>query len=76
MTLPLRAALYVRVSTARQVKHDVSIPTTSDRAKPIAPHAATSSSKPIVEPGASATNDRQFQRMIDAARPSPRPLST
>lgn len=26
MTVPLRAALYLRVSTARQVEHDVSIP--------------------------------------------------
>ena len=25
MTLPLRAALYLRVSTARQAEHDVSI---------------------------------------------------
>ena len=26
MTTPLRAALYLRVSTARQAEHDVSIP--------------------------------------------------
>jgi site-specific DNA recombinase len=26
MTVPLRAALYLRVSTARQAKHNVSIP--------------------------------------------------
>jgi DNA invertase Pin-like site-specific DNA recombinase len=26
MTVPLRAALYLRVSTARQAEHDVSIP--------------------------------------------------
>jgi site-specific DNA recombinase len=26
MTMPLRAALYLRVSTARQAEHDVSIP--------------------------------------------------
>jgi DNA invertase Pin-like site-specific DNA recombinase len=26
MTAPLRAALYLRVSTARQAEHDVSIP--------------------------------------------------
>ena len=26
MTVPLRAAIYLRVSTARQAEHDVSIP--------------------------------------------------
>ena len=26
MTVPLRAALYLRVSTARQAEHDISIP--------------------------------------------------
>ncbi|MCW5860015.1 MAG: recombinase family protein, partial [Caldilineales bacterium] len=26
MTAPLRAALYLRVSTARQAEHDISIP--------------------------------------------------
>lgn len=47
MTTSLRAALYLRVSTARQAEHDISIPTSAGREKPIAPHAATSSSRPM-----------------------------
>jgi hypothetical protein len=47
MTTPLRAALYLRVSTARQAEHDVSIPDRSGRAKPIARRADTNSSKPL-----------------------------
>ena len=76
MTVPQRAALYLRISTARQAEHDVSIPIRSAEAKPIAPRAATSSSKPYVEPGASATNDRrpEFQRMIEAGTSKPAPF--
>jgi len=39
MTVPLRAALYLRVSTARQAEHDVSISIRSGKVKPIAPRA-------------------------------------
>ncbi len=35
------------VSTARQAEHDISIPISAGRAKPIAPRAATSSSRPV-----------------------------
>lgn len=41
----LRAALCLRVSTARQAEHDISIPTKSVRAKPIAGRAAVGLSK-------------------------------
>jgi hypothetical protein len=47
MTVPLRAALYLRVSTARQAEHDVSR-IRSRKAKRIASHAATSSSRPLL----------------------------
>ena len=42
MTVPLRAALYLRVSTARQAELMSPSRTRSARAKPGAPHAATS----------------------------------
>ena len=47
MTVPLRTALYLRVSTVRQAEHDVSIPDQKRQAKPIAPRAAISSSRPM-----------------------------
>jgi len=61
MALPLRAALYLRVSTARQAQHDVSIP---DQRR---------QGETYVEPGASATNDHrpEFQRMIEAGTAKP-----
>ncbi len=49
-TIPLRAALYLRVSTARQAEHDVSIPDQKRQGEAIAFHAATSSSKPMWSP--------------------------
>lgn len=70
MTVPLRAALYLRVSTARQP-----FLTRSVRAKPIAPHADTGSSKPMSsrELRLSATNGRhpEFQRMIETGTSKP-----
>ena len=64
MSLPLRAALYLRVSTARQAEHDVSIP---DQRRQGEAHCASRGYQLVetyVEPGASATNDRrpEFQR--------------
>ena len=50
MTVPLRTALYLRVSTVRQAEHDVSIPDQKRQAKPIAPRAAISSSRPMRKP--------------------------
>jgi hypothetical protein len=39
-TIPLRAALYLRASTARQAEHDASNPTRGAAAKPIVSRAA------------------------------------
>jgi len=50
MTVPLRAALYLRVSTARQAEHDVSIPIKNGKARHIASRVATSSPKPTSNP--------------------------
>ena len=76
MTVPLRAALYLRVSTARQAEHDVSIP---DQRKQGEAYCASRGYKLIetyVEAGASATNDRrpEFQRMIEAGTSKPAPF--
>ncbi len=73
MTVPLRAALYLRVSTARQAEHDVSIP---DQRRQGEAYCAARGYQPVetyVEPGASATNDRrpEFQRMVEAATSKP-----
>ncbi len=75
MTLPLRAALYLRVSTGRQAESDLSIP---DQRRQALVHCAGRGwevAAEYVEAGASATDDRrpEFQRMLEAAsvRPSP-----
>ncbi len=46
MTVPLRAALYLRVSTARQAEHDESIPDQRKQGEAYSLHAAISSSRP------------------------------
>ena len=68
MTLPLRAALYLRVSTARQAEHDVSIPDQKRQGEAYCAAREYQLIETYVEPGASATNDRrpEFQRMIEA----------
>jgi site-specific DNA recombinase len=76
MTVPLRAALYPRVSTARQAEHDVSIP---DQKRQGVAYCATRGYQVVetyVEAGASATNDRrpEFQRMIEAGTSKPTPF--
>jgi DNA invertase Pin-like site-specific DNA recombinase len=74
MTAPVRAALYLRVSTGRQADNDLSIPDQRRQAKG---YYCTSRGWEIaadyVEPGVSATDDRrsEFQRMIDAATTKP-----
>ncbi|MET3659707.1 hypothetical protein ABID44_000007 [Aquamicrobium ahrensii] len=74
-TVPLRAALYLRVSTARQAEHDVSIPDQKRQGEAYCEAGGLQLVETFIEPGASATNDRrpEFQRMIEAGRPSPRP---
>ena len=76
MTVPLRAALYLRVSTARQAEHDVSIPDQKRQGKAYCEARGYQLVETYVEPGASATNDRrpEFQRMIEAGTSKPAPF--
>jgi site-specific DNA recombinase len=73
MTAPVRAALYLRVSTGRQADNDLSIP---DQRRQARAHCASRGWEIVadyVEPGVSATDDRrpEFQRMIDATTTKP-----
>ncbi len=76
MTVPLRAALYLRVSTARQAEHDVSIPDQKRQGDAYCASRGYHLVETYVEPGASATNDRrpEFQRMIEAGTTKPAPF--
>jgi DNA invertase Pin-like site-specific DNA recombinase len=76
MTVPLRAALYLRVSTARQAEHDVSIPDQKRQGEAYCASRGYQLVETYVEPGASATNDRrpEFQRMIEAGTSRPAPF--
>jgi site-specific DNA recombinase len=76
MTVPLRAALYLRVSTARQAEHDVSIPDQKRQGEAWCASRGYELVETYVEPGASATNDRrpEFQRMIEAGTSKPAPF--
>ncbi len=76
MTVPLRAALYLRVSTARQAEHDISIPDQKRQGEAYCAARGYQLAETYVEPGASATNDRrpEFQRMIEAGTSKPAPF--
>ncbi len=76
MTVPLRAALYLRVSTARQAEHDVSIPDQKRQGEAYCASRGYQLVETYVEPGASATNDRrpEFRRMIEAGTSKPAPF--
>ena len=76
MTVPLRAALYLRVSTARQAEHDVSIPDQKRQGEAYCESRGLQLVETFIEPGASATNDRrpEFQRMIEAGTSKPAPF--
>src|ERR1700756_546187 len=73
MTTPVRAALYLRVSTGRQADNDLSIPDQRREAKAYCASRGWEIVADYVEPGLSATDDRrpEFQRMIDAATTKP-----
>jgi site-specific DNA recombinase len=73
MTAPVRAALYLRVSTGRQADNDLSIPDQRHQAKGYCASRGWETVADYVEPGVSATDDRrpEFQRMIDAATTKP-----
>ncbi len=74
--VPLRAALYLRVSTARQAEHDVSIPDQKRQGEAYCLARGYQLVETFIEPGASATNDRrpEFQRMIEAGTTKPAPF--
>src|SRR5579872_1285112 len=76
MTVLVRAALYLRVSTARQAEHDVSIPDQKRQGEAYCAARGYQLVETYVEPGASATNDRrpEFQRMIEAGTSKPAPF--
>ncbi|WP_420807600.1 recombinase family protein [Bradyrhizobium valentinum] len=81
MTVPqcskgARAALYLRVSTAREAEHDVSIPDQKRQGEAYCSARGYAIVETYVEPGASATNDRrpEFQRMIEAGTCKPAPF--
>jgi DNA invertase Pin-like site-specific DNA recombinase len=73
MTRPVRAALYLRVSTGRQADNDLSIPDQRRQAKSYCTSRGWEIVADYVEPGVSATDDRrlEFQRMIHAATTKP-----
>ena len=68
-----RAVLYLRVSTARQAEHDVSIPDQKRQGETYCEARGYELVETYVEPGASATNDRrpEFQRLIEAGTAKP-----
>src|ERR1700736_2102955 len=76
MSVPLRAALYLRVSRARQAEHDVSIPDQKRQGEAYCESRGYQLVQRYVERGASATNDRrpEFQRMIKAGTSKPAPF--
>ena len=65
-TVPLRAALYLRVSTARQAEHDASIPDQKRQGEAYCESCNLQLAETFIEPGASAANDRrpEFQRIL------------
>jgi DNA invertase Pin-like site-specific DNA recombinase len=71
-----RAVLYLRVSTARQAEHDVSIPDQRKQGQAYCTARGYQLVDTFVEAGASATNDRrpEFQRMIEAGTSKPPPF--
>ena len=76
MTDPIRAALYLRVSTTRQAEVDLSIP---DQQAQTSAYCARHHWRVVgeyVEPGASAMDDHrpEFQRMIERACDDDRPI--
>src|SRR5260370_10728019 len=73
MTVPLRAALYLRVSTPRQAEHDVSIPDQRRQGEAYCQARGYQLIETYVELGATATNDRrpEFQKMMDAGTSKP-----
>jgi DNA invertase Pin-like site-specific DNA recombinase len=72
---PLRAALYLRVSTGRQADGDVSLPSQRDLTQRHCEREGWNVVDEYVEPGATGTDDRRpaFQAMLDRACDADRP---
>lgn len=68
--------LYLRVSTARQAEHDISIPDQRKQGEAWCAARGYQLVETFVEAGATATNDRrpEFQRMIEAGTEKPAPF--
>lgn len=75
-TTTARAALYLRVSTARQAEHDISIPDQKRQGEAYCEQRGYQLVETYFEPGATATNDKrpEFQRMIEAGTSKPAPF--
>ncbi|MDX2145043.1 MAG: recombinase family protein [Rhodospirillaceae bacterium] len=71
-----RAAIYVRVSTARQAEKDLSIPDQRRQTEAYCKAKGWEAARVFEEPGASALDDKRpvFQAMIDAAQGKDRPF--
>ena len=76
MTDPLRAALYLRVSTTRQAEVDLSIPDQQAQTSAYCVRQGWRVVTEYVEPGASAMDDNrpEFQRMIERACDDDHPI--
>jgi site-specific DNA recombinase len=76
MTAPLRAALYLRVSTTRQAEVDLSIPDQQSQTSAYCARHGWRVAAEYVEPGASAMDDHrpEFQRMIERACDDDHPI--
>jgi DNA invertase Pin-like site-specific DNA recombinase len=76
MTAPIRAALYLRVSTTRQAEVDLSIPDQQAQTSAYCARHGWRVVAEYVEPGASAMDDHrpEFQRMIERACDDDRPI--
>ncbi|MGE3627689.1 MAG: recombinase family protein [Hyphomicrobiales bacterium] len=72
----MRAALYLRVSTARQAEKDLSIPDQRGQAEVFCKEKGWQVVAAYVESGASATDDKRpaFQRMISEATSAEKPF--
>ncbi|GLI94222.1 resolvase [Methylocystis echinoides] len=75
-TTTARAALYLRVSTARQAEHDISIPDQKRQGEAYCEARGLQLVETFIEAGATATNDKrpEFQRMIEAGTSKPAPF--
>ncbi len=76
MTDPVRAALYLRVSTTRQAEVDLSIPDQQTQTRAYCGRHGWRVVAEYVEPGASAMDDNrpEFQRMIERACDDDHPI--